>query len=258
VTLLAAIAGFAGFLWIAALVTEPWYFLPLLAVAAVSFELGLPPASRHLRAAVFGFAATTIVLAIPTARGDLNWRFTNVDLIAQRLAAEAGRDDFIVVSPWYCGITFDRYYKGAAAWETLPPLKDHSIHRYDLVREQMQTRGALQPVLAQMTATLQSGHRVWLVGVTDIPQSNAPPAGDPGPPPLKYSGWSDQPYKAAWAAQGAQFLAQHSRQFGVVYWSTNLNGNPSENLKLGMAEGWRSSNDPPAAIRPGTNDPNQP
>ncbi len=136
-TLLAAFAGFAGFLWYAALTTEPWYFLPLMALTAAAFELGLPFASRHFRAAIFGFVAVTIVLAIPAAQGDLNWRFTNVDLVAQRLTKEAGPDDFIIVTPWYCGITFDRYYKGPASWDTLPPLKDHSIHRYDLVREKM-------------------------------------------------------------------------------------------------------------------------
>ncbi len=51
----------------------------------------------------------------------------------------------------------------------------------------MQTRDAIQPVLEQIAATLQSGHRVWVVGVMDIPKPGAPmPAGLP-PPPLEYS-----------------------------------------------------------------------
>lgn len=249
VTLLTAVAAFAGFLWFAALTTEPWYFIPLLALAAVCFEIGLPLSGRHARAAVFGFAVTTVIGAIIFARGDLNWRFTNIDLIAQRLARDAGPDDYAIVTPWYCGITFDRYFKGTTPWTTLPPLKDHTIHRYDLVREQMERGGALQPVLAQMAATLQAGHRVWVIGVTDIPKTNAPPAGEPGPPPLKYSGWSDRPYNSSWAAEASQFLVLHSRQFGVVYWSTNLNGKPSENLKLAMAEGWRNATNAPASVR---------
>lgn len=248
VTLLTAVAAFGGFLWFAALTTEPWYFIPLLALAAVCFEVGLPLSGCHARAAVFGFALTTVIGAVIFSRGELDWRFTNLDFVAQRLVRDAGPEDFIIVTPWYCGISFDRYFKGATPWNTLPPLKDHTIHRYDLVREQMETRGALQPVLAQMAAALQSGHRVWLVGVADIPKSNAPPAGEPGPPPLKYSGWSDRPYNSSWAAMAAQFLAQHSRQFGVVYWSTNLNGNPSENLKLGMAEGWRDFTNLPSSV----------
>ena len=240
VTLLAAFTGFAGFLWFAALISEPWYFLPLLALAAVSFELGLPLASRHLRAAVFGFAAMTTVLAIPAARSDLNWRFTNVDLIAQRLSAQAGPDDFIIVSPWYCGITFDRYYKGPSSWNTLPPLTDHSSHRYDLVREQMETRGAIQPVLNQMTATLQAGHRVWVVGVVKIPKAGAPMPTDLPPVPPKDAG-SDLRYTENWASQVTQFLSNRSRQFSQDYYTTNQNVNSAENLRLCVAEGWQSS-----------------
>jgi hypothetical protein len=240
VTLLAAFTGFAGFLWFAALITEPWYFLPLLALAAVSFELGLPLASRHLRAAVFGFAAMTIVLAIPAAQRDLNWRFTNVDLIAQRLSAEAGPDDFIIVSPWFCGVTFDRYYKGPSSWNTLPPLKYHSIHRFDLVREQMETRGAIEPVLNQMTATLQAGHRVWVVGVVKIPKAGAPMPADLPPVPPNYAG-SDLRYTENWASQVTQFLSNRSRQFSQDYYTTNQNVNSAENLKLCVAEGWQST-----------------
>ena len=254
-TLLAAFAGFAGFLWYAALTTEPWYFLPLMALTAVAFELGLPYASRHFRAAVFGFVAVTIVLAIQAAQGDLNWRFTNVDLVAQRLAKEAGPDDFIIVTPWYCGITFDRYYKGPAAWDTLPPLKDHSIHRYDLVREQMRTHGALQPVLDKMAATLQAGHRVWVVGRMVIPAPGKPMPPDLPPPPLKYSNWSDQPYSLNWAVRTGIYLSNHSRRFQQVYYSTNANVNFTENLQLNMAEGWNDSTNLESPVNAMTNAP---
>jgi len=242
-TLLAAFAGFAGFLRYAALISEPWYFLPLLALAAGAFELGLPLASRHFRAAVFGFAAMTIVLAIPAAQGDLNQRFTNVDLVAQRLTKEAGPGDFIVVNPWYCGITFDRYYKGTASWNTLPPLKDHSTHRYDLVREQMQKKGAIQPELEQMAATLLAGHRVWVVGAMDIPKAGAPMPADLPPAQPDYSG-SELRYTENWASQVAQFLSDHSGRFYQEYSTTNQNVNPAEDLKLRVAEGWQGSTNP--------------
>ena len=240
VTLLTAVAAFAGFLRFAAMATEPWYFIPLMALAAGCFEIGLPLSGRHARAAVFGFAVMTVIGVFLFAREELNWRFTNIDLVAQRVAAEAGPDDFIVVTPWYCGISFDRYFKGPTPWNTLPPLADHSKHRYDLVREKMETRGALQPVVAQMASTLQAGHRVWVVGVLDIPKPDDPPVTEPGPPPLKYSGWSDRPYNSTWATEAALFLAQHSRKFSVVYYTTNQNIAP-ENLKLGRAEGWRDN-----------------
>ena len=182
-----------------------------------------------------------MIIAVPAARKDLNRRFTNVDLVAQRVAVEAGPDDFIVVTPWYCGITFDRYFKGPTPWDTLPPLKDHSIHRYDLVREKMETREVLQPVLAQMAATLQAGHRVWVVGQIRIPAAGQPVPPDLPPPPLKYSHWSDQPYNWNWTDQAVVFLRNHSRQFQQVYSSTNENVNITENLQLQLAEGWQSS-----------------
>ena len=238
VTLLTAVAAFAGFLWYAKLLTEPWYFIPLMALAAACFEMGLPLSGLHARAAVFGLALITTFEAGLYARGELNWRFTNIDLVARRLATQADPDDFIIVTPWYCGIPFDRYFKGATAWDTLPPLADHSIHRYDLVRMQMETPDALGPVLARMAATLQAGHRVWMVQPGDLPKTNAPAGAEPGPPPLKNSGWSVDPYTAAWSAQAAGFLAQHSRRFSQVYYSTNLNIAP-ENMKLDLAEGWR-------------------
>jgi hypothetical protein len=252
VTLLAACAGFTGFLWFAALLSEPWYFLPLLALAAVVFELGLP-ASRHWRAAIFGFAGMTLVLAVPAARSDLNWRFTNVDLIAQRLSAEARTGDYIVVSPWYVGITFDRYYKGPAPWNTLPPLADHSTHRYDLVREEMGKRDAIQPVLDHMSAALQSGHRVWVVGTMAIPKAGAPIPADLPPVAPNYAG-SELRHTGNWTVQVAQFLSNHSGRFAPVELKTAQNVAP-ENLKLYAAEDWQGAANVEAPANVKTNSP---
>ena len=253
VTLLVAVAGFAGFLWFAALATEPWYFLPLMSLAAACYETGLP-SGRHARAAIFGFAFLTMIGAVPFAQRDLNWRFTNVDLVAQRLSSEAGPEDFIIVSPWYCGITFDRYYKGPASWNTLPPLQDHSIHRFDLVRKQIQKDGVIQPVFGQIVATLQSGHRVWVVGTMDIPNAGAPMPADLPPAPLNYSG-TDLHYTQNWTSQVAQFLSNHSGRFYQEYYTTNQNVNFVENMKLRVAEGWRSSTSLGSAINAKTNAP---
>jgi hypothetical protein len=240
VTLLTALAGFGGFLWYAAMPTESWYFLPLMALAAVCFELAIPRA-LHLRAAIFGFAITTVIGALYFACADLDMRFTNIDLIARQVSAQAAPDDFVIVSPWYYGITFNRYYKGAAPWNTLPLLKDHSSHRYDLVLQAMKTPEAMQPVYDKISATLRGGHRVWFVGEIGTPNPGLPLPSDPLPPPLKHSGWSDRPYDITWENQVAQFLGNHGRTFTLVYASTNLNVNATENLKLDMIEGWQNS-----------------
>ena len=239
VTMLAALAGFTGFLWYAALPTQPWYFLPLVALLAATFDFGAPvaPASRPLRAVVFGLLAATALLAPPLAQKNLNRRFTDVDLLARQVAAEAAPQDLVIVTPWYCGISFDHYFKSATPWQTLPPLADHTTHRYDLFRQQMQTPHALQPVLDAIGATLQSGHRVWLVGILP-PTDSAAPADLP-PPPLPGYGWSDLPYSARWAEQAAWFLENHSLRFECVNAATNLNVSADEDLQLFSATGWK-------------------
>jgi hypothetical protein len=164
-----------------------------------------------------------------------------VDRLARQLATEAGPQDFIIVTPWFCGLTFDRYFKAPTPWQTVPPLADHSQHRYDLFQEQMKTPHALQPVFDKITATLQSGHRVWVVGNLEIPEPDAPLPDDLPPPPLSGSGWSDLPYSGRWTAQAAGFLANHSLQFARVDQETNADVNPYEDLQLFEASGWRDS-----------------
>ena len=242
-TLLAALAGFTGFLWYAALPTQPWYFLPLVALLAVCFDFSVPVVSLPglLRAALFGLVAATALIAVPFAQRDLNWHFTNVDRLARQVAGEAAPQDFIIVTPWFCGLTFERYFKAATPWQTLPPLADHSRHRYDLFQEKMKTPHALQPIFDKVAATLQSGHRVWVVGHMQIPKPGKPLPDDLPPPPLEYSGWSDLPYSVRWAAQAASFLENHSVQFERVDQETNANVNHYEDLQLFAISGWKST-----------------
>jgi len=240
VTLLVAFIGFAAFLWYAALPTEPWYFIPLLALAAGCFEIGLP-VRGHTRAAVLGFSAVVVAIAGVVVFSDqkaVNWRFTNVDLLCPRLAAAAAPEDLVVVSPWYCGITFQRYFKSSTVWETAPPIADHSLARYDLVHEQMKKPNVMQPLIERAEATLRAGHCVWLVGMMAIPESGVPVPVDLPPPPLPHSGWADRPYTETWVLQMNQFLSNHSREFKMVYETPAGNLNFMENLQLYRVEGW--------------------
>lgn len=239
-TLLMATAGFAGFLWYAALATEPWYFITLMAVAAGCFELGLP-VRGPVRAAIFGFSLVTVLVAgvvIFADRKAVNWRFTNVDLLVPQLAA-AEPGDFIIVSPWYCGLTFERYFKGPARWETIPPLTDHSFCRYDLVHEEMKKPHAIRPLTEQAAATLRAGHRVWLVGMMAIPVPGTPAPPDLPPPPLPHSGWVDRPYTHNWIEQVNQFLRDHGGEFKQVYETDTGDVHYMEKLELYRVEGWR-------------------
>ena len=218
--LFASLAGYFGFLYFAALITEPWYFLPLLAVVAICFDLGISVTTlpRSTRAVVFGVLIATAGIAVPFAARDLNCRFTNVDLVAKRLMKEASPQDYVVVTPWYLGISFDRYYQGAAAWDTLPPVADHSTHRFDLAQTATQNSRASQPVLDRIAGTLQAGHRVWIVGWMRVPA----------------------PGRAA-ASEEGQFLAEHSRSFEKLDLKIQGQISDFEEVSLLQAGGWKTN-----------------
>ncbi|MDD5139978.1 MAG: hypothetical protein PHY43_06940 [Verrucomicrobiales bacterium] len=246
-TLLVALPGFVGFLWYARLPTQTWYFLPLMALAATCFDFSLSLLRGRFRAATFSFVIATALLAVPFAARDLNQRFTNVDLFAGQLMKQAGSQDLVIVVPWQYGITFDHYLKRLIPWTTLPPISDHSRHRYDLVKVQLQKTNCVQPVFDQMTATLRSGHRVWVLtgtsaaGITrsrTLPPSNLPAA------PLESSGWADMPYTQVWASQVGHFLSDHSLQFermDVISKTNAAEVNIAELAELFMASGWKTS-----------------
>ncbi len=240
VTLVAALAGFDGFLWLAALPTQPWYFLPLMALVAVCFDAGFPELPKRFLSAGFGLIAATALVAAMFSWRDVELRFTNVDLLARIVASRANQNDLVIVQPWYCGISFERYFKSTTPWTTLPPLADHSGHRYDLVHEQMKNPDALAPVLEKISATLQSGHRVWIVGWLDVPAPDAKPPKPLPPPPLNYSGWSDTPYSIQWGAQVAILLRDHCKNFGRAELPPFGAVNPNEQLHLLVADGWQS------------------
>lgn len=220
VALFTATIGYFLFLKFAALITSPWYFLPLLALAAICFDLSISPAvvPRAFQAVIWGLLLATAGISTIFAARDLNCRFTNADLIANRLAKEISPQDYVVVTPWYFGISFNRYYRGPAEWETLPPVADHSTYRFDLISAQKGDDS--QKVFNRIASTLQSGHRVWVVGSMDAPR--------PG----------ERAHSAA-----AQFIAGHSQSFKKIELKTSEAVSDYEDESLLMAEGWNGNGD---------------
>ena len=241
VTLAAVIALFVGFLWFAAAGARPWYFLPPLALAAVAFDFGLPLTAlpRLARVSVLAVLLGLATVATLFATNELRGHFTNANQLAARVAAEAASQDFVIVTPWFCGITFDRYFSAETPWSTLPPLADHATHRYDLVLDAMKDTNSLVPVLEKISATLRAGQRVWVVGLMEFPDANSVGPLILPPPPLKDYGWSDTPYLGSWRDRTAYFLARHSQRFEILTGPND--GAPifQENLRLFRAEGWR-------------------
>lgn len=240
VTLGCGVVGFGGFLWCASLATQPWYFLPLMALAACCFDVAFAPHHRYLKLALAAFALGAALTAFPLARTAARQRFTNINVIAKVLTQEASPKDCVVVSPWYCGISFDRYYRGGVAWNTLPPLTDHRVHRFDAVNACMRNPRTIEPVLEKITATLRAGGQVWVVGCVEVPPQEQPPPASLPAPPLEHWGWSQTPYIFNWADQLQFLLKDHCARFEIVSLPCDDDINPYENLKLARASGWKT------------------
>ncbi|PYI45065.1 MAG: hypothetical protein DMF11_13385, partial [Verrucomicrobia bacterium] len=224
-SLVLAAAGFAFFLRLADFATHPWYYVPLMAFSAVCLDAIFFTAWRWARPAAMIFAALTISATFLFELPVLKCRQTNVDLIAARLSTEVAASDYVIVHPWYCGVPFERYYKAAAPWTTLPPLEDHGVHRFDLLKAKIQTKDPIAPVIDRITSTLQSGNRVWLVGEMPLSEEPLPKI---RPAPNNPWGWSADYYSFYWGVQVTQFLSTHCERSAVVVDPSKICVNPYE------------------------------
>ncbi len=232
-SLLLGAVCYAVFLKIAALPTHPWHYVPLMAFSAVCLDAMFFAVWGWARPAAMILAAltisTTFVFELPVVK----CRMTNVDFVAASLSGEVGPNDYVIVHPFYCGATFQRYYKAAAPWTTLPPLEDYTLQRWDLFQAKMQTKDPIAPVIDRITSTLQSGNRVWFVG--DMPVSQKPlPEILPAP-----NNPFAEPYAFYWGVQVTQFLLAHSGRAAVVIDPSTNCVNPFENLPIYVVTGWK-------------------
>lgn len=244
IALVLGVVGFGVFIQLTGLLTQVWYYLPALCFTMVCCDVIASRVHPAVRIGVLVLAVATLVVSIsPTAYAALRWRQTNGDLIAAQVARNAGPDDLVIVHPWYFGLTYGYYYRGAAKWTTLPPLADYRFHRYDLVKEQLATAEAIAPVLERVTATLRSGNRVWVAGRLPLPPPDGTTPTRLPPAPNGPRGWDDQPYSEAWGLEFRQLLEQHvTNATLVIDPATNaIPVNPAERMKLIVTSGWKVS-----------------
>jgi hypothetical protein len=243
VALTLAVVGFPIFFWRAQLPMQSWYVLPLMATAAVCFDVAVPCRHWIWRAALIVFALVTAGYSFPETNKLLDGHFSDVNLYARKLTANADPKDYIIVDPWLFGITFDHYFKGATPWDTLPPLPDHATHRFDLVKLQLQDTNAIAPVFQKIAQTLQSGHHVWVLadkGWFGIPGAGQSPPPSLPPAPSPKTGWADWPYTQVWAAQMACFISAHSTQFGKLQ-ALSKDRFITEDVDAFVASGWKTN-----------------
>ena len=236
-TALFSLAGGCVFFKLLSYFPNEWYFLPFICLLAGTLQLAnsnvaVSAAVRLVRVlACFVAIAGTWWWSWPT----LMERQSNVDLIADWLASQAKAGDLIVVNPWFLGVSFNRYYRGAAPWVTLPLLTDPRIHRYDLLQKKMAENDPLKDFKLKVEQTLRNGGRLYLVGCVAIGEGERamvlPPA------PRSQYGWHDLPYRISWSEQTAEFLIAHA-QSDVITVEFGSKINPVEKIKLCQVEGW--------------------
>ena len=129
------------------------------------------------------------------------YRMTAVDLVADHLQENAKESDLVVVTPWYYGHSFNRYYHGPAEWIMLPNIDRRAfVAGYVEVHEErlpLSTPESIKPELALIRKTLQSGGRIWWVGAISTLSSNQQPLTLTAAPDPIY-GWTEKYYNESW------------------------------------------------------------
>jgi hypothetical protein len=236
--------GMLAFLYRLHYPTTSWYYVEMLCLWTLSLDglLGANWAAlRPWGLLRIGFMVAVLSWGARSAWTEAHTRRSNMDLIATMIAKNAIPGDLIVVQSSWVGITFNRYYHGPVLWETIPPLDSHLVHRNDLMVESMQQLEPMVPVLRAITNSLQSGHRVWVVG--ELPASHPNPV-PPNQPVTAYGR-----YVTYWSAQVSEMLLDHALH------KENLNvltGGPVcflENPPLIRFAGYKPGPDLPTAAR---------
>jgi hypothetical protein len=240
--------GFWCYIRFTGVPTQVWYYLPLVTLLSltVEFALRIAVALKPRMQAVLPIAAVaTAACAFPATWPSLEFRFTNVDLIAQTLAGEATHDDLVVVFPWYAGLTFGRYDRGTAPSMNFPDVEKNrqTHHGYEEMKQRMEQTEPIGQELGRFERTLRRGGRIWVVGgLQFLPRGAVPLELSPAPDPVY--GWNLAAYETSWSQQAAWFLQTHAKSVRLVgVEASAARVNPYENLPLFVAQGWHDESD---------------
>ncbi len=221
--------------------TQEWYYIPFMGLIVCAVEFAAAPWLRLEKVRIPRLALAVVVMtaSLPALWARAHVRRTNIDLVVAKLKTEAIPRDLILVSPFYCGIGFQYYYRGSVPWETIPPIPHAEVHNaYEQVKPYMMQNEPMGPLIEKVTATLRSGGKLWFVGGVRIPPNGTlPPASPPAPHP-EY-GWSDELYSQIWGLQIGYFVKQHATTARVIPVPTAHPVQRFEDLPLIEISGWR-------------------
>jgi hypothetical protein len=247
IALVTAVSAYLLFVLRLAYSMQPWYFLVLMALVASCLDGALLAVPRlRLRMAAGVVAIVAMTLAIGPVWKSVHVRKTNLDTIGAKLTESSEKGDVIIVTPWYVGISFDRYYHGAAEWFTIPPMSSHKVHRWDQLKDAMSSADAMTPVLKRIETALQSGHRVWLVGSVIVPpEGQKPPVIEPAI--SARWGFREAPFYRVWGTQVGYVMQRDGLSRHTILMPPVGRVSHYEGLPLGMVEGRRAANGRAAA-----------
>ena len=220
--------------------TSLWYYVPLMATAAVCFD-AVTATFRKGRVSVIATSGLLIVAAlfvVPNAYRASGVRLTNADLMTAEVAGHADPGDLIVVDNCFYAISFNRYYHGQTPWVAVPNLPDLTLHRWDLLTDRMRKPRPIQPVLEKIDQTLKDGHNVFVVGFAPTKRPPAPPPELP-PAPAGNSGWSLWPYMGTWTRQIAYASQTHAVRGRILSVHSPQPISIAEDLNAFVVSGWR-------------------
>ena len=227
--------------------TQAWHYVPLVGVLALGCDVGIGLLARRIRdGRMIRVASVTVLAAL--VGGDVlagvRMRMTNVDVAAALLEPAARPEDLIVVFPWQCGLTFNRYYRGSTPWITVPDVSDRKYEALLLVVEKLKLGDAgFAEELARVRQVLRGGGRVWVVGGLMVPPPGEPPPSLP-PAPTGPWGWRSAPYVNGWLLQLGAALRSHAAAFEEIALPQLGRVNPLETVPpILVFDGWREQPD---------------
>jgi len=241
-TLLCMIPSHYFFLHWLSYPTQPWYYLALLAVLAISMDTiyGVLSKQSLFQSLRIGVALLLVCFTTKTVFYQVKVRMTNVDLLADTIQHSATNQDLIVINSWFYGMTFERYYHGTVQWDTIPPLPFHQFHRYDLIKKLMQSKnqkGIVVPILQNIESILKNGGKVYFVGPLYLMDGIELP--DMLPAPNSRRGWSDAPYYTVWSNRVSIFILHHAKNAQYLDTPTTQRINDYEHLPMIILDGWK-------------------
>jgi hypothetical protein len=238
--------GFVGYCWLLwhlYFPIRPWHSLALMALVATCAD-GLIGSYRGLytRAIVCIAVIAVCCVAAPPLWADSGLRKTAIDSDVVQLQNLGKKGDLILVSPWFYGITFERYYRGSADFVAIPPVESLANHNYTQLFPAMQNIHEMDPILARIAGVLKSGHTVFLFGDFQLPSLDPTYPTLDRPAPDNSFGWIDSKYYDLWERQIEYFAAHHATQATLVHTDSH-DVSDYERPWLFAVSGWSDASD---------------